>query len=99
MLAYVNLVILTRIVKQVNFSYLFYVKAKLRQCARLLPLSALAFQAQWSVRSPFTSEVVALILSENVLGTNFLFQFEPVIRSPDDKELKYFQLFFVRRCG
>ncbi len=27
-------------------------------------------------------------------GTNFLFQFEPVIRNPDDKELKYFQLFF-----
>ena len=24
-------------------------------------------------------------------GTNFLFQFEPVIRNPDDKELKYFQ--------
>ena len=23
-------------------------------------------------------------------GTNFLFQFEPVIRNPDDKELKYF---------
>ena len=55
--------------------------------------------AQWSVRLPFISEVVALILSENVLGTNFLFQFEPVIRSPDDKELKYFQLFLVRRRG
>ncbi len=28
-------------------------------------------------------------------GTNFLFQFEPVIRNnPDDKELKYFQLFW-----
>ena len=27
-------------------------------------------------------------------GTNFLFQFEPVIRNPDDKELKHFQLFF-----
>ncbi len=26
-------------------------------------------------------------------GTNFLFQVEPVIRNPDDKELKYFQLF------
>ena len=26
--------------------------------------------------------------------TNFLFQFEPVIRNPDDKELKYFQLFW-----
>ncbi len=26
--------------------------------------------------------------------TNFLFQFEPVIRNPDDKGLKYFQLFF-----
>ncbi len=26
-----------------------------------------------------------------ILGINFLFQFEPVIRNPDDKELKYFQ--------
>ncbi len=26
---------------------------------------------------------------------NFLFQFEPVIRSPDDKELKYFELFLA----
>ncbi len=26
-------------------------------------------------------------------GNNFLFQFEPVIRKPDDKELEYFQLF------
>ena len=24
-------------------------------------------------------------------GTNFLFQFEPIICNPDDKELKYFQ--------
>ncbi len=29
----------------------------------------------------------------------FLFQFEPAIRNQDDKELKYFQLFLVRRCG
>ncbi len=27
-------------------------------------------------------------------GSNFLFQFEPVIRNPDEKELKYFQLFW-----
>ena len=27
-------------------------------------------------------------------GTNFLFQFGPVIHNPDDKKLKYFQLFF-----
>ena len=27
-------------------------------------------------------------------GTNFLFQFKPVIRNLDDKELKYFQLFW-----
>ena len=26
-------------------------------------------------------------------GTNFMFQFVPVVRSPDDKELKYFQFF------
>ncbi len=30
-------------------------------------------------------------------GINFLFQFEPVIRNPDDKELKYFQLFLAWR--
>ena len=30
---------------------------------------------------------------------NFLFLFEDVIRNPDNKELKYFQLCFVRRCG
>ena len=29
-----------------------------------------------------------------VFSTNFLFQFEPVIRKPDDKELKYFELFW-----
>ncbi len=28
-------------------------------------------------------------------GTNFLFQSEPVIRNPNDKELKYFQLFWA----
>ncbi len=32
-------------------------------------------------------------------GTNFVFQLEPLIRNPDDKELKYFQPFPVRRCG
>ncbi len=32
-------------------------------------------------------------------GTNFLFQFESVIRNQHDKKLKYFQLFLVRRCG
>ncbi len=32
-------------------------------------------------------------------GTNFLFQFEPVIHNLEDEELKYFQLFLVQRCG
>ena len=32
--------------------------------------------------------------AHGVFGTNFLFQFEPVIRNPDEKELKYFQLFW-----
>ncbi len=33
-------------------------------------------------------------------GTNFLFQFEPVIRNPDDTRVEVFSTFFlVRRCG
>ncbi len=31
---------------------------------------------------------------ERTFGTNFLFQFEPVICNPNNKELKYFQLFW-----
>ena len=46
--------------------------------------------------------VFKLVYTENFMmfenfmlfGTNFLFQFEPVIRNLDDNELKYFQLFW-----